>query len=610
MSAPVLDEMRSWIRSRDDATEKVRTAVVVMIGLHLALRTWQVQGGWFYSDDFIFLSDALDNTRGAGFLLVPHDSQLMPVGVAISWIVAEAGVYAWWLAAAFTLVLQAAAAVLAYVALRTLFGDRPAILAPLALYLFAAMTPESLHWWAASLNALPHHIAFFLLVITLTRWTRRRRPVDAVGAVLALALAVAAGPRGLVMVVPLSLVVLLFLTPGPLHRRPLAIARRDWPLALPLLVCAVGYLVLYRGTTPAPVAADGDAPAGGILLNLVGYSWLPSLVGGPWRWNENNPPMSQPDPPLVLHLAAVVVVIGVLVVLLRRSPRATTAALTVLAAQLLVTYLALVFGRGLQLGESAGLMTRYLTDTLPVTALALALATMPVLGVTAVPPPPPWSPPRRPLGVAAVTTGLVLVLGGALVSTVTYASNWHAAYPARSFVQTAAASLSADPVAIADAEVPPRVQSPLAFPENLPSRLLRPLGNTVDATTSGNDLALLDRSGVPKRALVTPFTSTSPGPEDGCGYRVSRGEPATLRVDRDEVRIFWWTSIGYLASGNGRMEITIDDRAPVVATVLGGLHTYYLQGEGQFSTVNIRVLDPGLTVCVDRADIGEIGELG
>jgi hypothetical protein len=604
MGAPVLDDVRAYLRTPSSTTQAVRTAVVVLVGCHLALRAWQLFGGWFYSDDFIFLGDALRAPFGTELLMTPHDSQLMPVGVAISWVVAQAGGYAWWLAALTTLAMQALAAVLAWFALRALFGERPATLVPLTFYLFAAMTPESLHWWAAALNALPQQAAFFALLLCLTLWTRDRRARHAVGAVLALALAVASGPRGLVMVVPLALVVLLFLTPGPWARRPLTVLRRDWPLAVPLLVLAVGYLVVYRATTPPPVEAAGDAPAGRLLLNLVGTSWLPSLVGGPWRWDEYNPPMSRPDPPLVLHLAAAVVVVGLLVLLLRRSPRTTLAGLTVLVAQLALTWLALVYGRGLQLGAAAGLMTRYLTDTLPVTAVVIGLLTLPVVGAGGQPSPPPWRLRPR-LAVVGAATFLL----GAVVSTVTYASHWHDPYPARSFVQAAAASITQDPVTVADVEVPPLVQSPLAFPENLPSRLLLPVGDLRTATR-GNDLALLDRDGVPRKALVTAYTTSGPGPDRGCGYRVRQGDPVTLRVDRDEVRIFWWLSLGYLASGDGRMEVVVDDREPVVASVRQGLHTWFLQGEEQFATITLRALDPGLTVCVDRADVGEIGELG
>lgn len=206
--------LRALVPEELSHAQQVRGVAYGLIGLHLILKAWVLLPAWFYSDDFIFLEDALKNRPTPDFLLTPHDSQLMPLGVAISWVVAHAGPYNWLLAASITLLLQAVAAVSCLVMLRTLFGDRWVILAPLGFYLFAPMGIEAMTWWAAALNAVPIQIAFFLLVTSVVRWARERRVRWAIASGAALTLAVISGPRGLVMVVPVGLLLLLFLTPG------------------------------------------------------------------------------------------------------------------------------------------------------------------------------------------------------------------------------------------------------------------------------------------------------------------------------------------------------------------------------------------------------------
>ena len=99
--------LRALVPEELSHAQQVRGVAYGLIGLHLILKAWVLLPAWFYSDDFIFLEDALKNRPTPDFLLTPHDSQLMPLGVAISWVVAHAGPYNWLLAASITLLLQA-----------------------------------------------------------------------------------------------------------------------------------------------------------------------------------------------------------------------------------------------------------------------------------------------------------------------------------------------------------------------------------------------------------------------------------------------------------------------------------------------------------------------
>ena len=587
----------------DDLTrqQQVRGVAYGLIGLHLIVKAWILLPAWFYSDDFIFLEDALKHRLTPDYLFTSHDSQLMPLGVAISWLVAHAGPYNWLLAASITLVLQALAAVACFVMLRTLFGDRWAILAPLGFYLFAPMAIEATTWWAAALNAVPIQMAFFLLVACIVRWARERRPRWALASVAALTLAVVSGPRGLVMVVPVGLLLLLFFTPGRWWTRPWHLVRTHALLIAPMILVGAAYLVVYTVSTPSPVEAQGSAPALAIGKNLVGTSWLTSLVGGPWRWDEYNPPMSHPDPPMVLYVIAGLAVILLVAMAVRRGARVAVAALAILMAQLAVTYLALVFGRGLQLGADAGLMTRYLADTLPVTTLVLGLLMLPVVGATITARAVRIRGRWRAFAGAAAAVFLV----GSVVSTVAYASAWHRDYPAREFVDNARSSLASEPAVIAEREVPDPVQARLSYPHNLPSRLLYPLGKAIATTYRGNDIRVLDDHGVHRQAAVFASATSRPGPIGNCGYAV-RDRTIWISLDTAVANPFWWMSIGYLSSGDGDLEMYLDGEKSDDIRVQKGLHTYFMRGEGPLATIGLRSVTGDVAVCVDAIHVGDL----
>jgi hypothetical protein len=590
----------------DDLTlpQRVRLGAVLLGIGHVALLGWALLQAWFYADDFQFLDEALDTGPSPSFLLEPHDSQLMPVGRAITWLVSRGSAFDWVLAAGITLLVQVLAAVACYVMLRTLFGERPAILLPLGLYLFSPMAIEAKLWWSAALNAGPMQVAFFVLVTGLVRWSRHRTLGAALLSLAGLALAVLSGPRGLVMILPSGVLLTLFLTAGPWWRRPWRVVVENIRLLGPLAAVGIVYLVGYRTSTPSPVATEGTAPAWAILRKLVGTNWLTSAVGGPWRWSLDNPPLSTPDPPVVLHATAAVVVVVVLGLAMRRRAAATAAALAVLGVQLAATYVALVVGRGVQLGSDVGLVSRYLADSLPVTALALGLAIMPVAGSSVA----VTTPRLTRAGTVALAVACGAFMLGSVVSTVSYARLWSSDDPARAFVANARSTIAADPSVIADVGVPEEVRTALSAPGNLPSRLLAPLGDDVRTATRGNDLKALDDSGVQRPAVVAASVAADPGPVPDCGYRVA-SDPVEIHVDPRDVIPFWWTSIGYLASGDGEVEVLVDGRAVDPIEVQAGLHTWFFTGEGPFETVTLRSLTPNLTICVNPLQSGNLEAL-
>ena len=95
---------------------------------------------------------------------------------------ARISLYNWALASAVSLVLLAAAGLAAFRLLRTLFGNRPAILIPLAVYLLIPLTMPDLGWWSSAIESLPLQIATFMALNAQVHYVRTGRFRHAVAA--------------------------------------------------------------------------------------------------------------------------------------------------------------------------------------------------------------------------------------------------------------------------------------------------------------------------------------------------------------------------------------------------------------------------------------------
>lgn len=604
--------------------EPLTQIALVLIAAQLALRGWALAGSWFYGDDFVLLLEARENGIDPGFWLTPHDSQLMPGGRIAAWIVTETGTYNWLTAAAIVLLFQALASLACWWMLRTLFGQRPAILLLLGLYLLSPMTLTAFMWWAAAINAVPLQLAFFLAVTFHVRYLRERRRIDAVGSIASQVLGLFFFVKAVLIVLPLFAIAVLWFcdTSLPWHQRPKDLLVRYRGLTIANLILAAAYVGYYMATTPNPIAAQDRTIAWGDLADSMLRVSLPvSLFGGPWEWDFSRPPVGIVGTPGVV-VTAVWVGVAIMLTVLWSRRAMDVRALAVAVPYVLLSYVLLARGRGVFLGGFAGLELRYLADTLPVLVLGIGLLLLPlrtdvVPRATATPPvDSPTDESDQAAGAGsdpshpsrwrrAASLGVVAALAiGAVWSTVDYGRTWQQRNLSGDFTRTVIRESETAPLRVVDVALPPEVVSPLLFPANLPSRFFSPLGeDSVRAFLVGNDLQMLDAWGVPRDAAVAATVEAPAGPDEGCGYAIT--ESPTRVPMEGTAPYFWWMEISYLAAVDTEIEVRYGT-TEVTHPVPAGPHRLFLQGGGDIDHVRLATGDDDALLCVDRVKVGAV----
>lgn len=594
----------------------VTVGALILIAVQLGLRAWVGLGGYFSLDDYVFYTRAAEQSLlSADYLLEPYNAHLMPGAMVWVWLTTRAAPLAFGPAIAVSLVLQLAIDLAMWLLLRRLFGARPAILLPYAVFLFTTLTLPGLVWWAAALNQLPQQLCTLLAVLAQLRYARTRHWIDALLGVGAVAVGLAFSEKTALAIPLVFAFTWLFLVGG----RPLGAlwptARRYWVAWTGYAVLGVGYAVGYATAVDGPVRGDVTWGEGVDLVDVVvRRSLLPGLVGGPWRWEPIGWVDSLADPhPLAqtLAFALVVTVVGATIWRRRGAARAWGLA----AGYLGVGVGLLLFTRVQDTGVVAvGAEYRYLTDAGLVVALALGLATLPVVASVREGTPTilrrrdrstgsTFRLPidRRPLAMAAVV-GLVASSGYSLA---TYRERW-ADNPARSYFANARADLDrAGPgLVLYDGPVPSGVVWRLLWPATLPSRLLPPTGAEFAVLRTGQstpELHDLDADGRLRPSAVSGIAAVA-GPTPGCGWRVDFGG-VTVPLDSEAFAWDWIVQLRYTASAAGDLELAAGDTEAEVP-ITEGDGTVYVAVTGAVSSVRMATTGPSVELCTDDLTVG------
>lgn len=417
----------AWFRTPRGVT----TSAIVLIAAQLIWRATLLRHANFFQDDYQLIEQASGESFGWHYLMQMHSVHLMPGGFLLVKIVTAISPYSWPWAAGTTLFLQLLAGLAVLRMLRALFGTRPAILAPLALFLLSPLTVAALGWWAAALNVLPVEIAVAMAVaahVEYLRGGKRSRAVEEVAWVVVGLLFFETAV--VIPVLLLALTICYFGSdghPGPLRGAVGGTLRPHWRLWAAYLGVVVGYGALYWTSKTGSVKIGTVSPASHAALGFAGrlifQTFVPGVFGGPWQWyapQQNSYGWATPAGAAV-WLTCIALALVVLATVRYRA-RAGRAWLILLGWLLVADVAPLIAGRLNALTYPTVVVfaqdTRYVADAVPVLALCVALAFIPLQGEADPLRRPVRFPPVRRL--AAVAGGAAIVVAS-MVSTQQYA---------------------------------------------------------------------------------------------------------------------------------------------------------------------------------------------
>jgi hypothetical protein len=590
--------------------DPVERAAYVLVAVHLAVWCWTVSRSYFRQDDFVYLYRAAQSRLSSDYLLQDYGGHLMPGQFLLFWALVRVAPLSWAVALVFPFALRLVASVGFVRLLVQLFGRRPGILAPLAVFLFCPLVVLPSLWWAAALQALTLQASMVLALLAHVRFLRTGQLRDGL-------LGVATVAGGLLfwqkaLLVPLVLVGVELVA----RRAGLPVARgprgRVW---VAHAVVVGGYLVAYFSLTQAVGARAAVGDAAEMTREAVFRGFLPGIVGGPWSDDFVGLTIA-PTPPLPAVVVAVAIVSAAILVTCLMRPRAAVPAWLLLGVYLGID-LGLVAGLRLDFfGPLIGRDPRYVADAVVVAALVLGLAMLPVAGATAEVAPSRWWARFRAAraggtGALSPTPGWLVLLPAYLASCLlsTVLATQHMEETAgRDFVVTARQELQRQPgVVVWDGIVPENV---MTFLFGADARVSRVLGSLEEPPRFGEpteDLRMFDGHGRLRPVDMIQATTSPPGPAKDCGYPVHTTRTTTVALlkrlppGEHAIRLGYYTSVA--AAGSVRVEGA--GAQPVAFQT--GLHYLYLRASGPFDTVDLTLDDSeaGAGVCITDVVVGQ-----
>ncbi|WP_051499049.1 hypothetical protein [Nocardia sp. BMG51109] len=640
-------------------------AAVALILAQLGIRAWVSGSGYFYWDDLILMGRAgTYPLLSSDLLLHNHDGHFMPLAFAVGWVVTKAAPLVWAGPVLSLLVLQLAASVAVWRMLVVLDsagggavpGDaviggarsgrigarvrnaarttRWVILLPLVFYLFCPLTLPSFAWWSAALNALPLQAALAWVIGDAALLVRTGRRRYAISGTVVFAVGLLFFEKS--VVIPFVAFAVAALV-GYLDGRPdvlRTVARRGaalWAGSVAVLAC---WAAAYLSVLDTAAIHSDPGNLWNLLHSATSLGIVPTLLGGPWAWARWLPSTPWAVPPTWTVVIAWIA-LGALVAVSVRTRVRTAPVWILVVAYVIGVQVSMALLRGGP-NTAAELMQslRYLADVTVVLAAAGALLLRARrrgetagnrlgrwdFGSAALPIPPRrvrvgrpsggdsrsddrggyrdgHSPARRVAAVAAV-----LFVASSLWSTTTFVRSWSLS-PTRTYLTNLEPTLAAGGAPLLDQEVPWMVLTPLAYPQNLNSRVLSAAAPHAFADSTP-DLRMITDTGKVVPAQVWWNRGIRPGPEPGCGYRIDSRAPVELPLDGPLLDNGWTAQLNYFADHDGRIVVGLEHGQPVSVPVQSGLHTAFVRLVGNGSTLRITSRTPELGMCIGVGPVG------
>jgi hypothetical protein len=624
-------ELGAWARGRG-----VVVAGVVLIGLSLIWKAIFLGHYTFWQDDFHFTELALDHSFSWSYLTYVGAGHMFPAVYAIVWVWARVALYNWTSASAITIIFLAAGGLAALRLLRTLFGNRPAILVLLVIYLISPLTLPEIRWWSVALETVPLQAVLFLALNSQVWYVRTGRFRHGLAVAAWLLVGLLFFEKALIL--PLLLVLFtsgFLMGEGNWLRSIGRTLVKFWPSwVLQLVMLAVYAVVLKNALKTSTVQPTVPNTVGGVSTftwDLLKDTFVPGSIGGPWVWfpqtTSGGAEWAYAAPPKALVYLSLIVaacIIGASIWARRYAWRAWG----ILAVWfLLADVTPVVLGRINELGPGGAALlaldTHYVSDAVPVLAVCLGLAFLPVDGI------PDLRQKRRMAAIEGLSVQPGRMIGAALVGALIIGSVFSVqafqsdttSLPVKIFLANAEAAVAEAPAGtvVYDQPVPMTLMIglfPLQYRED--SGVIEPMESTqarsrIYWTTRPDGTIDLMEFGTDGRLHTADIYGPGSVPltpqQHGC-YRAAT--PADDRL------VIPFTSktfkgnqvlrIAYLASSavNGQHVTVRYGGVSQRLTLVAGLHDAYLPVRGSVHSVAVSggpVAGPGLCIGGMRAGI-------
>ncbi|HST82833.1 MAG TPA: hypothetical protein VLL08_13955 [Kineosporiaceae bacterium] len=605
-------------------TVRVLPTALLLTAVQLLLTGSRLSRSWWYQDDLNILARAANRTLSPDQLFSNYNGHLIPGTWVIAWALDRVAPLQWWPAAVLTLIFVAATDLMMLALLRRLFGNRPAILVPYAMFCSTSLVLTSTLWWAAALEWLPLSLSMITALWFHVGYLRTRRRTDALGVLLAILFGLAFFEKALVTLLVLALFTVCYATPGSLWRRPWRGFRLYWGYWLVQAVLAGGYLWLYLTRTtidtgPASKVSDVVEVTRLMILETL----LPSLIGGPLNWyttpGSNIGAWPHPSSALVILAAAMMAaaVIGSLLVI-----RGSWRAWLLLAVYLGISVTLVARVRLGFVGPWIGRDQRYLTDLAVMVPLCLGLAFLPLrdglLGATVAAPVRPsrvavrrqelidraeaWLARREAAAAATAAVVVLAMVVGGIYSGEKFMNSW-STNPGQTYFDNLNADLRAHsgPVYLFGDETVPELVMMSAFMDDrqirhvtkpLPVRpqtgdalpyfsVVDPLGHLHDGMVRGSDVT-----------LDPPVCATS-------------DRPAIVKLPITITGGKWKVRLAYNTNRQTTARVALGTNQPVTMRLERGLHEVFVNADGNGANqLRLDGIDPGSTACLGAVTVG------
>ncbi|MBU2696527.1 hypothetical protein [Pimelobacter sp. 30-1] len=556
-------------------------------------------GSWFNQDDFYLSGRAYDADLTLGFLVRDTAGHVNPLQQLTYWLVAHGAPYSWATVAVFVLALQTAAAVVLWLLLTRLLGERWSRVVLLAVFAWAPLTLATTLWWSAAMGLWPHVLCSLLAAYLLVRWRQGdARPVWAVVAIVATTAVGLLWHERAVLIPPVLYGVAVALADEATGWRRLwaALKRFRW-LWLAEVLLLVGFLVGHGLLTDVEGGESTWKQRLEVSGSFLGRNVVPGIVGGPWAGELEGGAVR---PALWVVIASAILALVGVWLLLRRGGPARRWGLALLVGYVAADLLLLLSGRA-GFGSIIGLDPRYSSDTIHAAVLCVALC---LRGS------PPWLGLRFLSGASArvrslALAGLVGAYGVASVAGTALLVPQFQNTEDKAFVATLRADFAADPtVVLFDRLAPADVVLPLVGSDSQLSRILAPLPEHLRFDEPSARLRQVADDGTLLPMELAGAIPAEPGPDDECGYPVrtlTREAPFVVPLDgRVVVRVSYFSaqeSTVVVGAGDWHTEF-LATRGPnemwlVLPELPGTVEGLRLRGDGR-STVCVTDIEAGL----------------